>query len=48
MSQSKPTLNTPPKLAAAPPPPPRSQILQFGLKFPWVPVANTVPKQDRR
>lgn len=48
MSQPKPKLNAPPKLAAAPPPPPKPQVLQLGLKFPGVPVANTVREADRK
>jgi hypothetical protein len=38
---------TPPKRPSAqrqPPPPPKPQFVQVGVKFPGVPVANTVRK----
>jgi len=46
MSQPK----APPKMAAPPqpPPPPKPQVLQLGLKFLGVPVANTVAGADRK
>jgi len=47
MSHPRPKLSEPPKAGAAPPPP-KPQILQLGLKFPGVPVANTVPEADRK
>ena len=31
--------------AQSPPPPPHSQVLRLGVKFPWVPVANTVSEK---
>lgn len=33
-----------PSAQRQPPPPPKPQVLQVGVKFPGVPVANTVHK----
>ena len=38
----RPAPNAP---ANRPPPPPHAQVLRLGVKFPWVPVANTVSEK---
>ena len=49
MSQPKPKPHeTPVAASPPPPPPPPPQVLQLGLKFLGVPVANTVSGADRK
>lgn len=47
-SRQTPRPETPPKSGNAPPPPPKAQVVQLGVKFFGVPVANTVTEADRK